>query len=57
MKNIGEEAEEHECSKKFEGRSKSMEDYAILKTVEDAFYSLFLSLMSLSEIMAEQYEL
>ena len=33
------EAEEHECSKNFEISSKSMEDYAILKMVEDAFYN------------------
>ena len=37
----GEEAEEHECSKNFEGSSKSMEASAILKMVEDAFYNLF----------------
>ena len=36
---ILEEAEEHECPKNFEGRSKIMEDSAILKMVEDAFYN------------------
>ena len=38
---IGDEAEEHECPKNFEGSSKSMESSAILKMVEDAFYNLF----------------
>ena len=37
----GEEAEEHECPKNFEGSSKSMEASAILKMVEDAFYNRF----------------
>ena len=37
----GEEAEEHECPKNFEGRSKSMEASAILKMVEDAFLNRF----------------
>ena len=32
----GEESEEHECPKNFEGSSKSMEASAILKMVEDA---------------------
>ena len=36
-----EEAEEHECSKNFEGSSKSMEASAILKMVEDSFYNRF----------------
>ena len=35
----GEEAEEHDNPKNFEGRSKSMEDSEILKMVEDAFYN------------------
>ena len=39
--NKGEEAEEHECPKKFEGSSKSMEASAILKMVEDAYYNRF----------------
>ena len=33
----GEEAEEHECPKNFEGSSKSMEASVIMKMVEDAF--------------------
>ena len=37
----GEEAEEHECPKNFEGSSKSMEDSAILKMVEYAYYNRF----------------
>ena len=37
----GEEAEEHECPKNFEGSSKSMEASDILKMVEDALYNLF----------------
>ena len=37
----GEEAEEHECPKNFEGSSKSMEVSVILKMVEDAFYNRF----------------
>ena len=36
-----EEAEEYECSKNFEGSSKSMEASAILKMLEDAFYNRF----------------
>ena len=36
--NIGEEAEEHECPKNFEGSSKRMESSTILKMVQDAFY-------------------
>ena len=35
----GEESEEHECPKKFEGSSKIIEASAILKIVEDAFYN------------------
>ena len=35
----GEEAEEHECPKNFEGSSKIMEASYILKMVEDAFYN------------------
>ena len=38
---IGEESEEHEYPKNFEGRSKSMEASAILKMVEDALYNWF----------------
>ena len=38
----GEEAEEHEVPKNFEGSSKSMEASAILKMVEDTFYNRFL---------------
>ena len=34
---MGEEAEEHEFPKNFEGSSKSMEVGAIMKMVEDAF--------------------
>ena len=41
VENRGKEAEEHECPKKFEGSSKSMEDSAILKMAEDAFYNNF----------------
>ena len=37
----GEEAEEHECPKNFEGSSKSMEASAILNMVEDSFYNCF----------------
>ena len=37
----GEEAEEHERPKNFEGSSKSMEAAAILKMVEDACYNCF----------------
>ena len=37
----GEEGEEHECPKNFEGILKSMEASAILKMVEDAFYNCF----------------
>ena len=37
----GEEAEEHEYPKNFEGSSKSMEAVAILKMVEDAYYNRF----------------
>ena len=37
----GEETEEHECPKNFEGSSKSMEAAAILKMVEDAYYNHF----------------
>ena len=37
----GEEAEEHECPKNFEGSSKSMEASAILNMVEDAYYNCF----------------
>ena len=37
----GEEAEEHEYPKNFEGSSKSMEASTILKMVEDAFYNRF----------------
>ena len=37
----GEESEEHECPKKFEGSSKIIEASAILKIVEDAFYNRF----------------
>ena len=37
----GEEAEEHECPKNFEGSSKSMEASDILKMVEDAYYNRF----------------
>ena len=33
----GEEAEEHECAKNFEGSSKSTETFDILKMVNDAF--------------------
>ena len=41
--NRGEEAEEHECPKNFEGSSKSMEASAVLKMVENAFCnSLFI---------------
>ena len=36
-----EESEEHEFPKNFEGSSKSMEAYAILKMVEDALYNCF----------------
>ena len=36
-----EEVEEHGCQKNFEGSSKSMEDSAILKMVEDSFYNRF----------------
>ena len=39
--NRREEAEEHECTKNFEGILKSMEDSAILKVVKDAFYNCF----------------
>ena len=38
---IGEESEEHECPKNFEGISKSMEASANLKMVEDAYYNHF----------------
>ena len=41
LENIREEAEEHECPNNFKGSFKSMEDYAILKMVEDAFYNHF----------------
>ena len=37
----GEESEEHEYPKNFEGSSKSMEASTILKIVEDAFYNQF----------------
>ena len=37
----GEESEEHECTKNFEGSSKSMEASDILKMVEDAFHNQF----------------
>ena len=40
-KKRGEEAEEHEFPKNFKGGSKRMEDYVILKMVEDAFYNCF----------------
>ena len=39
--NRGEESEEHECPKNFEGSSKSMEASAILKMVEDSFLNRF----------------
>ena len=39
--NRGEETEEHECPKNFDGSSKSMEASAILKMVEDALYNRF----------------
>ena len=38
---IGEEAEENECPKIFEGSSKIMEASAILKMVENTFYNYF----------------
>ena len=41
IENRGEESEEHECPKNFEGSSKIMEASAILKMVEDAFYNRF----------------
>ena len=41
---IGEEPEEHECPKNFEGSSKSMEASAILNMVEDEFYNCFLTI-------------
>ena len=53
----GEEAEDQECPKNFEGSSKSMEASAILKMVEDALYYRFLSLMSLLVTMIAQCEL
>ena len=37
----GEESEEHECPKNFEGISKIMEASEILNMVEDAFYNSF----------------
>ena len=37
--NRGEEAEEHECPKNFEGSSNIMEASEILKMVEDEFYN------------------
>ena len=37
----GEEAEEHECPKNFEGSSKHMQASAILKMLEDAYYNRF----------------
>ena len=37
----GEEAEEHECPKNFEGSSKIMEASAILEMLEDAFNNCF----------------
>ena len=40
-KNRGEESEAHDCPKNFEGSSKSMETFAILKMVKDAFYNRF----------------
>ena len=39
--NRGEESEEHECPKNFEGSSKIMEASAILKMLDDAFYNHF----------------
>ena len=38
---IGEESEEHECPKNFEGSSKIMDSSAILKLVYDAFCNRF----------------
>ena len=39
--NRGEQAEEHECPKNYEGSSKSMEASTILKMADDAFYNRF----------------
>ena len=39
--NRGEESEEHECPKNFEGSSKIMEAFAIMKMTEDVFYNHF----------------
>ena len=43
----GEETEEHDWPKNFEGSSKSMEVFDILNMVEDALYNLFFIIYSI----------